>query len=223
VDTREVETTSVDRTGMRYFVDEYGFTPYKARVHAGDKVLFVNNGSVRHEIVALDGSWGTGPLSPTQEASVGFSKPGEYTYRCKDHPWAYGRILVEPDGQSESGGTDITQGAETDPDGIAGQAMRGRALYNKDCSACHGEDLSGRAPAPALSGGAFLSHWQHATVGELLDRIRTTMPQVRPGNLARTAYLDIVAYLLRANDIVSVSSAIQDDPQSLSSLTIETR
>jgi hypothetical protein len=49
------------------------------------------------------------------------------------------------------------------------------------------------------------------------------MPQVRPGSLARTAYLDIVAYLLRANDIASVSSAIQDDPQSLSRLTIETR
>ena len=222
VDTREIDTTSVDRTGMRYFVDEYAFTPYRARVHAGDTMLFVNNGSVRHEIVALDGSWGTGPLSPTQEASVRFSQPGVYTYRCKEHPWAYGRILVEPYGQSDSRGTGITASPATDPDGIAEQAMRGRARYNKDCSACHGEDLGGRAPAPALSGSTFLSHWKHATVGELLDRIRTTMPQARPGSLDRTAYLDIVAYLLRANDIVSVSSEIQDDPRSLGGITIET-
>jgi quinohemoprotein ethanol dehydrogenase len=100
IDTSEIETTALKYSalgpGKRYFIDEYAFNPYRARVKARTKVLFVNNGSIRHEVVAVDGSWGSGPLSPTQEAWITFDAPGQYTYICKDHPWAYGQIIVTP-------------------------------------------------------------------------------------------------------------------------------
>ena len=47
-----------------------------------------------HTIVARDGSWTTGPLSPIQAGVVKFDKPGSYTYTCKEHPWAAAQLIV---------------------------------------------------------------------------------------------------------------------------------
>ena len=99
-DTATIETTALARdmglTGSHYLGDEYEFNPYRARVKAGTAVRWRNNGTVTHTIVAVDGSWTTGPLHPLDIGIVKFDKPGTYTYICKDHPWVYGQIIVEP-------------------------------------------------------------------------------------------------------------------------------
>jgi len=100
MDTANVETATLARdaglTGSHYMVDEYEFNPYRARVKAGTKVSWRNNGRLVHTIVALDGSWTTGPLKPLDIGTVNFDKPGTYTYICKEYPWVYGQIIVEP-------------------------------------------------------------------------------------------------------------------------------
>jgi plastocyanin len=78
------------------YVDEYSFNVYRARVKAGTAVRWVNNGRMNHTIAAEDGSWITARLSPLEAAAVTFDKPGEYTYICKEHPWARGQIVVTP-------------------------------------------------------------------------------------------------------------------------------
>ncbi len=99
-DTANIETVSLVRdaglTGAHYFIDEYEFSPFRAKVTAGTRVTWRNNGRLTHTIVALDGSWTTGPLKPLDFTSVAFDKPGTYTYICKEHPWVYGQIIVEP-------------------------------------------------------------------------------------------------------------------------------
>jgi len=65
------------------------------------------------------------------------------------------------------------------------QAKKGQAAYNDNCSSCHGDTLMGGESAPALAGGEFLSNWNGLTLGDLFERIRTTMPQNRPGKLSR--------------------------------------
>jgi alcohol dehydrogenase (cytochrome c) len=98
-DTNQIETASLARdngfTGFRYFTDEYAFAPYRARVKAGSQVTWRNNGRMVHTIVAQDGSWTTGSLQTGDVGGVTFDKPGTYTYICKEHPWAYGQIIVE--------------------------------------------------------------------------------------------------------------------------------
>jgi plastocyanin len=98
-DTNQIETAALQRdagfTGFRYFTDEYGFAPYRARVKAGTEVTWRNNGRMPHTIVAEDGSWTTGTLNPIEVGGVKFDKPGTYAYACKEHPWAYGQIIVE--------------------------------------------------------------------------------------------------------------------------------
>jgi quinohemoprotein ethanol dehydrogenase len=220
VDTEEIETTTLHRSliepGARYFIDEFTFNPYRARVHAGAKVLFVNNGILRHQIVALDGSWGTGPLSAAQEAWITFDRPGEYTYICKDHPWSYGQIVVT----SPPVAQDMQSSPQITPGGFAEQVRRGKVQFRKNCSVCHGEDLGGRAAAPPLLGSAFTSRWTDAAVADLLDNVRTTMPQASPGSLERQTYIDIVAFLLEANQLAPADSELKDSEKSLKEMKI---
>jgi alcohol dehydrogenase (cytochrome c) len=111
-DTANVETTTMVRdaglTGAHYMIDEYEFNPFRARVKVGTKVSWRNNGRLVHTIVAEDGSWSTGPLKPLDIGTVTFDKPGTYTYICKEYPWVYGQIIVEPaalkQGQNEPSG-----------------------------------------------------------------------------------------------------------------------
>jgi quinohemoprotein ethanol dehydrogenase len=98
-ETSQIETSSLARdngfTGFRYFTDEYAFAPYRARVKAGTQVTWRNNGRMVHTIVAEDQSWTTGPLVSGDVGGKTFDKPGTYTYICKEHPWAYGQVIVE--------------------------------------------------------------------------------------------------------------------------------
>jgi plastocyanin len=98
--TANIETTTLSRDfglmGSHFIIDEYEFNPYRVRVKAGTRVSWRNNGQMIHTVVAEEGSWTTGPLNPLDIGSVIFDKPGTYVYICKEHPWVYGQIIVEP-------------------------------------------------------------------------------------------------------------------------------
>jgi mono/diheme cytochrome c family protein len=81
------------------------------------------------------------------------------------------------------------------------QAARGNAGFTARCANCHGANLGGTGEAPALAGPQFLSDFDSLSLGDLFDRIRTTMPQDNPGSLTRDAYADILAFLLKANGV----------------------
>jgi alcohol dehydrogenase (cytochrome c) len=191
-DSGEIETTSLDQGvlpegGHRYYIDEYKFNPMRARVKTGTRVTWVNNGTIPHTVVAKDGSWSTGSISPAQNGSVTFDKPGSYTYVCKNHPWAYGQVIV------------VDQAASNGPYSEE-QAKRGKAVYTQSCSRCHADTLKGADQIPPLIGETFISHWQGRSVKNLFDRIRTTMPQNNPGSLSQQDYLDLIAFMLQANN-----------------------
>jgi len=79
------------------------------------------------------------------------------------------------------------------------QAKRGQSLYNQHCMACHGDSLSGGEQAPPLAGGEFLSNWNGLTVGDLFERIRTSMPLNNPQSLNRDTNALILCYILSVN------------------------
>lgn len=79
------------------------------------------------------------------------------------------------------------------------QAKRGEAAYGERCARCHGADLMSGDSVPPLAGADFLSTWNTKTVGDLFDRIRTSMPADNPGTLSHQQTSDIVAYLLSVN------------------------
>jgi S-disulfanyl-L-cysteine oxidoreductase SoxD len=86
-------------------------------------------------------------------------------------------------------------------DGVysADQTRRGETAYLSACASCHGTALEGGDMTPPLVGGAFTSNWNDLTVGDLFERIRTTMPLDTPGRLSRQQNADTIAFILKAN------------------------
>ena len=76
------------------------------------------------------------------------------------------------------------------------QAKRGEPLYQQYCSSCHGADMNGGEMAPGLAGGEFASNWNELSLGQLFDRMRTSMPQNNPGSLSRQQTADILSFVL---------------------------
>jgi quinoprotein glucose dehydrogenase len=95
------------------------------------------------------------------------------------------------------------------------QAARGRPVYVKECSSCHGASLSGGESAPPLSGSAFMANWSGLSVGDLFERVRLSMPEGRPGTLSRQQNADILAYMLSVNQFPAGKTELQKDTDRL--------
>jgi mono/diheme cytochrome c family protein len=111
----------------------------------------------------------------------------------------------------------------TPADGIynQAQAQRGQATYTQACSACHLADLSGSDQAPSLAGGDFLDRWDGQSIGDLVDRIRTSMPADNVGSLNTQSSTDIVAYIMQANKFPTGQEELKADRTFLKTITFK--
>jgi mono/diheme cytochrome c family protein len=102
-----------------------------------------------------------------------------------------------------SGPLRAQEAAPTVWDGVytAAQADRGAEAYRQNCAVCHGGQLGGTGEAPALASAEFLSNWNGLTVGDMFERVRTTMPFTAPASLSRETYADIVSYIFKSNGL----------------------
>ncbi len=80
------------------------------------------------------------------------------------------------------------------------QSARGEAAYRRACQSCHTPTLRGGVVIPALAGESFMSKWGRMSVGDLYERIRTTMPPSASRRLTREEYADVVAFIFNKND-----------------------
>jgi S-disulfanyl-L-cysteine oxidoreductase SoxD len=101
------------------------------------------------------------------------------------------------------------------------QAKAGQADYLRSCASCHGDTLTGGDEAPSLAGGAFLSNWNGLTVGELFERIRTTMPINDPPSVGREVKTRILAYLLKMNRFPSGGTELSARTEAMRLIRIE--
>jgi mono/diheme cytochrome c family protein len=65
------------------------------------------------------------------------------------------------------------------------QAELGEKVSRQECGRCHGDDLTGFESAPALTGPSFAATWDGVPLSDLLERMRVSMPQDKPGSLSR--------------------------------------
>ena len=101
------------------------------------------------------------------------------------------------------------------------QAQRGAEVYARECSACHGLALNGGESAPPLMGGEFLSNWNGLTVGDLFERIRTTMPADGPGRLTRAQNADVISHILSVNQFPSGRTELETRVEFLKQIRVE--
>jgi len=101
------------------------------------------------------------------------------------------------------------------------QAARGEMLYTERCSKCHGDTLGGQEAAPALTGPSFYSNWEGENLEKLLDRIRMTMPQDKPGSLSRAQNADILAFMFSVNKFPTGSADLPKEAGILKQIKFE--
>jgi mono/diheme cytochrome c family protein len=100
------------------------------------------------------------------------------------------------------------------------QTEQGKRAYQKNCAACHGEQLEGGEHAPPLKDDDFWEAWRGKTLRQLYSRIISSMPPSDPGSLSEKDVIDIVANLVRENGVPEGDKAIERANE-LNSLKLE--
>jgi S-disulfanyl-L-cysteine oxidoreductase SoxD len=76
------------------------------------------------------------------------------------------------------------------------QADRAAGIFSQSCERCHTLTSQGTRP---LSGDKFWEGYTQKTVGDLLNFVKTNMPNGQGGTLPATTYNDRVALILKSN------------------------
>jgi quinoprotein glucose dehydrogenase len=118
--------------------------------------------------------------------------------------------------QAQSAGRNVWSGVFT-----SAQADRGKALFAANCAKCHGDSLQGEDQAPQLAGSNFMSNWNGENVGDLVDRIHTSMPADNPGSLSLASATDLAAFILSSNSIPAGTTELPHDQQLLGQVRID--
>lgn len=93
------------------------------------------------------------------------------------------------------------------------QVLRGRSVFSRACADCH---TTGQFTA----GDGFQLDWKGRTFLEVIEQLRSTMPQNDPGVLTRREYLDILAFLLRENGVPTGDTDLPATDDALKSVRI---
>ena len=102
------------------------------------------------------------------------------------------------------------------------QATRGEALYQEHCVRCHGATLQGNGEgALPLTGPIFMATWNGVEMGAMLERVRLSMPQDKPGTMSRQQIADLLAFVLRSNKFPAGESELARQPDLLNAITFK--
>ena len=66
-------------------ITDNAFGPQQLQIQTGDTVAWTNNGATVHDVVADDGGFISGDLTPGSEFSETFEQPGVFYYHCSFH------------------------------------------------------------------------------------------------------------------------------------------
>jgi cytochrome c5 len=93
------------------------------------------------------------------------------------------------------------------------QAVRGRDVYAGFCKSCHTPE--------SHTGPLFHAVWDKRFMSELFSFVRDRMPKNEPGSLSDQEYADVIAYLLRMNQMPVGARELPSDTVALRTIRIE--
>src|SRR5687767_3697610 len=95
----------------------------------------------------------------------------------------------------------------------AAQASRGNDVYLMQCKSCH-------TPA-SHTGVTFANSWYGKPLSELYTYIVERMPKNEPGSLQPYEYADVLAYLLKLNEMPAGTEELPADSVALRKIRVE--
>jgi mono/diheme cytochrome c family protein len=101
------------------------------------------------------------------------------------------------------------------------QAARGDTVYRRTCVRCHTETLVGKDDAAPLTGPMFMANWNGMTIGDLYDKIRSTMPSDSAGTLKNQEVADVIAYVLKFDGFPAGKTELAADMAPLKEIKFE--
>jgi len=152
----------------------------------------------------------------TLATAAGILAGGTAVAAGSDGPFGFGEVATP----QEIAAIDI----DVMPDGRglpagSGSVSDGKAVYEAQCAACHGDDLQGIAETggAALIGGrgsigtpqtkkTIESYWPYAST--VFDFINRAMPLQAPGSLSADEVYAVTAYILHRADIVPADAVM---------------
>jgi mono/diheme cytochrome c family protein len=93
------------------------------------------------------------------------------------------------------------------------QASKGEETYFNVCVACH--------PPGTYKGGTFKSNWDGKLLSDLFDQVSEKMPKNEPGSLSLEQYAQLIAYILKVNDMPVGKTDMPADSTLLKDIKIE--
>jgi len=110
--------------------------------------------------------------------------------------------------------------APTGPSTLSGiytdeQSARGRDVYLGSCKSCHAPE--------SHTGATFAKWWRGKRLSDLFGFISERMPKNDPGSLAPEDVADVMAYLLKMNQMPVGANELPADADSLKKFRIETK
>ena len=102
------------------------------------------------------------------------------------------------------------------------QGTRGKTVYDEKCASCHG-NMATSTPemAALLNDSGFQNLWRDRSLARLFSRIRETMPQDKPGTLSPEQTVDLIAYILSANQLPAGDVPLPHDLESLKEIRVD--
>ncbi len=95
----------------------------------------------------------------------------------------------------------------------AEQADRGKNVFGSICTSCHNTG--------SQSGATFAKKWNGVLVAELYRVMSEDMPKDDPGSLTTKERIDVIAYLLKLNDLPAGKDELPADPEQLKKIVID--
>jgi mono/diheme cytochrome c family protein len=102
----------------------------------------------------------------------------------------------------------------------AAQAQQGKAIYQDQCSVCHGDALEGQGRSSPLAGTEFLNRWIGQSVADLFMKTIVMMPATDAGTMSPKDTAAVIAYILSENKFSPGRAELPTDPRFLEMIPI---
>ena len=95
------------------------------------------------------------------------------------------------------------------------QATQGEQTYFNICVACH--------PRGTYSTDTFKATWSGRPISDLFEAIKEKMPKSEPGSLTPEETVQVIAYILKINDVPAGQTELPTDVSALKKIRFDIR